>query len=143
MRDNSRRNVYQTGLPAGRIPSRLATVPYRIEEWSKGQRVRPPEWWPEAMAVMKTGKPYFLRDGQDPQGIALRGRPGLGILTIYIGEETKLPSKGRVVEVGLALNAKDARDRLDAFIRRRQLAQMDKARRRAGVVSTGGRPPVS
>jgi len=121
MPDNSARIVYQVGFPRGRKPSGIPPqVPYRIEEWGKGRR-------------------YLLPKGPDGPSIAVRGPPSCGTLALYIGEETKRPPRNpteagftvRVVEEGLAYTEKEARDRLDAYIRRRQLAQLGKARRRA------------
>jgi hypothetical protein len=132
MPDKSARNVYQVGLKAGRKPSVLPPrVPYRIEEWGKGRRC-------------------ILPRGRDGPKIAVRGPPSCGTLAIYVGEETKLPPRNpkeagfsvRVVEKGFAYTEKEARDRLDAYIRRRQLEQMGKARRRARKKSTGSRSPV-
>jgi hypothetical protein len=121
MPDNSKRNVYQAGLRGGRKPSGLPPqVPYRIEEWGKAGR-------------------YLLPKGPDGPKIAVRGPPPCGTLALYIGQETKLlprdPNEAgfpvRVVEEGLAYSREEARNRLDAYIRGRQLARVGKARRRA------------
>jgi hypothetical protein len=125
-------------LRPGRFPKWMRpSVPFRIEEWGKGQRVRPPEWWPEALRVIKSGKPYYLRDGQEPQGTAMRGRPGLGTLAIYIGENTKAPrpkwalADFRVVKEGFGRTEKEAQERADAWVRVRLFESGGKARRRA------------
>src|SRR5271157_4414110 len=124
MPDNSRQNVYQSGLPSGRKPSDLQPqVPYRIEEWCKVRHT-------------------ILPKGPGGPEIAVRGPPPCGTLALYIGDETTHPPRDpkeagftvRVVDEGFAYTKKEARDRLDAYIRRRQLEQRGKARRRAGSV---------
>jgi hypothetical protein len=63
----------------------------------------------------------------------------MGTLVAYIGNATKNPPRNsveagftvRVVLQGCAYTEKEARHRVDAFIRRRQLAQLGKSRRRA------------
>ncbi len=121
MPDNSKRIVYQVGLPGGRKPSALVpSVPFRIEEWGKARRT-------------------ILPKGHGGPKIAVRGPPPCGTLALYIGDETNHPPRDpkeagftvRVVEEGFVYTKKEARDRLDAYIRRRQLAQIGKARRRS------------
>lgn len=134
MPDNSR----YRGLPRGRHPTPpLLTVPFHIYELGRSQKVRPPDWWPEAQEVMASGKPYFLRDGQKPNGVPLRGRPGLGALAILTGEITEaqrefLTVRGyRMVKEGLGRTEREAEERAYGWLRARLFESGGKARRRA------------
>jgi hypothetical protein len=139
MPDNSARNAYQRGLRGGRKPSGLANVPYRIEEWGKSRSYFLAAGSAERLKSITYPVSVEEYDRATGPRTPKRGPPSTGTLVIYIGEETKLPPRDskeagfavRVVEEGFAYTKRDARDRLDAYIRRRQWAQTSKARRRA------------
>jgi hypothetical protein len=108
-------------LRAGRKPKRLPpTVPYRVEEWGKGQ------------VSIRLG-------GVAGRIVSKRGPPPMGTLAAYVGEKAKLPVRDpaeagftvRVVARGFAYSEKEANDRVNAFIRRRFVQQNGKARQRA------------
>ena len=151
MPDNSEGSVYQTGLRGGRKPSALPPrVPYRIEEWGKSRSYLLSA---DASVRLKSLKfPISVEEYERAIGpmISKRGPPTCGTLAVYIGEETRHPPRDpmeggvpvRVVEEGFAHTKKEARDRLDAYIRRRQLEQRGKQRGRDGIVLVGSGPPV-
>lgn len=136
-------------LPVGRHPRWMKpSVPFYVYELGKSRRVRLPDWWAEAQQVMASGKPYFLRDGQDPNGIALRGRPGLGALAILAGELTEvqrefLTARGyRLVKKGFGRTLKEAEERGYAWLRARQFEAGGKARQRARRAKPPSTPPA-
>jgi hypothetical protein len=55
----------------------------------------------------------------------------MGGFFLYVGEQMKFPSQGKVIEEGLVHTEKEASDRLSAYMRRHQLAQIGKRRQRA------------
>jgi len=120
------------GLRAGRPPAAIRpTYPYRLEEWGKG-------------------KVYYLPNGKEGPRIAKRGPPACGTIACYFGDETKLPPrddfevvidgkrekvKTRVVVEDFAYSKEDASLRADAYMRRRLMEQIGRARRRARMAN--------
>ena len=129
MGHNSREKPDQTRLRAGRHPSALRPqLPYRIEEIAKAER--------KTLLNPQTGPPWKYAP--------VRGRPVLGLLVLILGEDTKLPSRGRVCASGLAFDEADARTRLHAYNRRVLLRAGGEARRRrARDASLSRRSPVT
>jgi hypothetical protein len=140
-----------TKLSPGRFPKWIRpAVPFRIEEWGKSGRVRLPDWWAEAQAVIATGKPYFLRPGQDPHGTLLRGRPGLGSLATFVGanvykpREPWMPSTYRIALEGFARTEKEAEARVAVFVKARLAERVGKSRQRANAaLAVGAQAPGS
>lgn len=117
MADNSpypRRAKPLPRLRPGRFPELIRpSVPYRIDEWGKSRRVALPEGLKPG--PLTSPEPFA----------AIRGRPGLGTLVVYVGEETMHPLRtdggfpARTVKQGYARTEPEARLRAEKWIRRR------------------------